>query len=206
MCGTPRQTRCHDQGNILLGSMRTILVLTAIVAGANALHSAAVGGRSPSPLALRSRLRGPPTLALPEPRILTEENAQAVLEECMNELGTLFGTNADSRRVGITGAVSFVELDVRQLSHPLRSGISRDPFACVRCSQGPTLIVQLSGRFWHQRTQVVERVERYVLDRIPECVAVEVEDVAQLDDADPDECAARYGPLHVATCSLVPSL
>ena len=48
---------------------------------------------------------------LPEPRILTEENAVDVLNECMDELGTLFGSNAESRSVGITGAVSLVELD-----------------------------------------------------------------------------------------------
>lgn len=107
---------------------------------------------------------------VPPPRILTEENAIDVLNECMEDLGTLFGSNPESRQVGITGAVSFVELD------------------------GPCLVVQLSGRFWHQRTRVVERVESYVLDRIPECVSVEIEDVQQLDDADPDEYACMFWP------------
>ena len=101
--------------------------------------------------------------ATPEPRILTEENAIAVLDECMADLGTMFGTNADSARVGITGLVEFVELD------------------------GPMLVVRLKGRFWHQRTRVVERVSSYVLERIPECVDVIIEDAEQLDDADPDE-------------------
>ena len=98
-----------------------------------------------------------------EARILTEENAIAVLDECMNDLGTMFGTNADSTRVGITGVVEFVELD------------------------GPMLVVRLKGRFWHQRSRVVERVSSYVLERIPECVDVIIEDAEQLDDADPDE-------------------
>ena len=98
-----------------------------------------------------------------EPRILTEENAIDVLNECMEDIGTMFGTNEDSARVGITGVVEFVELD------------------------GPILVLRLKGRFWHQRTRVVERVSSYVLERIPECIDVVVEDAQQLDDADPDE-------------------
>ena len=101
--------------------------------------------------------------ATPEPRILTEENAIDVLNECMADIGTMFGTEASSRGVGITGEVEFVELD------------------------GPILVVRLKGRFWHQRTRVVERVESYVLERIPECVEVVIEDAEQLDDSDPDE-------------------
>ena len=92
--------------------------------------------------------------ATPEPRILTEENAIDVLNECMADIGTMFGTEASSRGVGITGEVEFVELD------------------------GPILVVRLKGRFWHQRTRVVERVESYVLERIPECVEVVIEDAA----------------------------
>ena len=50
--------------------------------------------------------------------------------------------------------------------------------------------MRLKGRFWHQRTRVVERVSNYVLERIPECVDVEIEDAAQLDDADKDPLEA----------------
>ena len=114
-------------------------------------------------LAPSPRLRVRPVMQLIEPRILTEENARAVLDECMEDIGTMFGTNADSQRVGITGLVEFVELD------------------------GPMLVVRLTGRFWHQRSRVVERIESYVLERIPECIDVIIEDAAQLDDADPDE-------------------
>jgi hypothetical protein len=103
------------------------------------------------------------TVLMQESRILTEENAIAVLDECMADLGTMFGTNAESQRVGISGLVEFVELD------------------------GPILVVRLKGRFWHQRSRVVERVSSYVLERIPECVDVEIEDAEQLNDADPDE-------------------
>ena len=78
---------------------------------------------------------------MPPPRILTEENAIDVLNECQQELGTLFGSNEESRGVGITGAVEFVDLD------------------------GPSLIVRLRGRFWHQRTAVVDRVEKFMCVR-----------------------------------------
>ena len=43
--------------------------------------------------------RGTPQMSL----VLTEENAQAVLDECQSELGTLFGSNPQSLKVGITG-------------------------------------------------------------------------------------------------------
>eukprot|EP00966_Prymnesium_polylepis_P008896 205320-Prymnesium_polylepis.1 len=92
----------------------------------------------------------------------------------MQELGTLFGTNAESRSVGITGLVSFVELD------------------------GPILVIALEGRFWHQRSVVVERVSKYVMDRIPECVDVEIVDVAQLDDTNPTALQEKFAELDEA--------
>lgn len=103
---------------------------------------------------------------------LTEENAKTVLAQCMEDLGTMFGTNDESRTVGITGTVEFVELD------------------------GPMLVVRLCGRFWHQRSRVVERVSSYVLERIPECVDVIIEDAVQLDDADEDELEKRLNEVY----------
>ena len=53
---------------------------------------------------------------------------------------------------------------------------------------GPSIIVRLTGRFWHKRTDVIERVESYVIERIPECISVEIDDPASLSDeelADP---------------------
>ena len=53
---------------------------------------------------------------------------------------------------------------------------------------GPSVIVRLTGRFWHKRTDVIERVESFVLERIPECISVEIDDPASLSDeelADP---------------------
>ena len=108
---------------------------------------------------------------LPSPRILTEENARAVLDECMTDLGTLFGSNAESRKVGITGGIDFVELS------------------------GPVVVISLSGRFWHQRSVVVERVSKYMMDRIPECVDVDIVDVAQLDDSDPTDLDNKFAAL-----------
>ena len=115
--------------------------------------------------------RLPIKMEVPEPRILTEENAKAVLEECTLELGTLFGTNAESLSVGITGGLEFVELS------------------------GPMIVISLTGRFWHQRSVVVDRVSKYVLDRIPECVDVEIVDAAQLDDTDASDLERKYAEL-----------
>jgi len=129
--------------------------------------SAILRARSP-PRALRYL---PTIMAAPKQRILDEENAKAVLNECMETLGTLLGSNEESLKVGITGAVSFVELD------------------------GPILVISLSGRFWHQRSMVVERVSKFVMDRIPECVDVEIVDAAQLDDTDPTDLEEKFAEL-----------
>lgn len=89
---------------------------------------------------------------------LTEENVQGVLQACREEIGTMFGYSAENRGVGITGGVDFVDFD------------------------GPSVIVTLKGRFWHQRTTVLERVEKYIQGRIPEVVEVIVEDPWELTD------------------------
>ena len=47
---------------------------------------------------------------------------------------------------------------------------------------GPSVIVTLKGRFWHQSTTVLERVEKYIQGRIPEVVEVIVEDPWELTD------------------------
>lgn len=53
------------------------------------------------------------------------------LEEARVELGSVFGTSAENREIGITGDVQLVELD------------------------GPVVVVRLRGRFWHKRADVV---------------------------------------------------
>ena len=109
----------------------------------------------------------PPSIDRPAPPIdvpagsqleLSEETVLGILSACRNELGTLFGYTAENRGVGITGGVDYVDMD------------------------GPVVIVRLKGRFWHQRTTVLERVANYLQQRIPEIIDVEIEDPYQLTD------------------------
>ena len=37
---------------------------------------------------------------------------------------------------------------------------------------GPTVVVELEGRFWHEETTVVERVKNFVTGMCPEVVDV----------------------------------
>lgn len=87
---------------------------------------------------------------------LSEENVLGILAACREEVGTLFGYTAENRGVGITGGVDLVDLE------------------------GPTIILRLKGRFWHERKTVLERVANYLQQRIPEIVEVTVEDPWQL--------------------------
>ena len=116
---------------------------------------------------------------------LSEDTVLGVLQAAREELGTLFGYTAENRGryilkrqmmglftlsrsihsklfgiagVGITGGVDFVEMD------------------------GPIVVIRLKGRFWHQRTTVLDRVANYLQQRIPEIVDVDVEDPYQLTD------------------------
>lgn len=59
------------------------------------------------------------------PLELSEEAVLTVLQEVRAELGTIFGYDARSREVGITGSIELAEVD------------------------GPTICVKLGGRFWH---------------------------------------------------------
>lgn len=87
---------------------------------------------------------------------LDEDTVLGVLQAAREELGTLFGYSAENRGVGITGGVDYVEMD------------------------GPTVVVRLKGRFWHQRTTVLDRVSNYLTQRIPEIIDVSVEDPWQV--------------------------
>eukprot|EP00522_Entomoneis_paludosa_P012093 CAMPEP_0172445188 /NCGR_PEP_ID=MMETSP1065-20121228/5099_1 /TAXON_ID=265537 /ORGANISM="Amphiprora paludosa, Strain CCMP125" /LENGTH=193 /DNA_ID=CAMNT_0013195987 /DNA_START=8 /DNA_END=589 /DNA_ORIENTATION=+ len=89
---------------------------------------------------------------------LDEDTVLGVLSACRGELGTLFGYSAENRGVGITGGVDYVELD------------------------GPCVVIRLKGRFWHERSTVLDRVSNYLQQRIPEIVEVSIEDPWQLTD------------------------
>jgi hypothetical protein len=89
---------------------------------------------------------------------LDEETVLGLLSACRIELGTLFGYTAENRGVGITGGVEFIEID------------------------GGTVVLSLSGRYWHQRTTVLARVANYIQQRIPEVIDVMVNDPWQLTD------------------------
>jgi len=95
-----------------------------------------------------------------ETTYLSEENVNIVLEEAKIKLGTLFGNSEENREVGITGDVDLAELE------------------------GVTVVLRLTGRFWHKRSDVLARVAQYLQDRIPEICDVVIEDESQLDDAD----------------------
>jgi hypothetical protein len=71
-----------------------------------------------------------------------------VMDEVRNELGTIFGYDPASQNVGITGKIDLVEVD------------------------GPTIVVCLSGRFWHATDTVMLRVESFIKQRIPEVLEV----------------------------------
>ena len=92
--------------------------------------------------------------------VLSEDSVETVLAGAREDLAACFGYVDESRRVGITGTVDFVEID------------------------GPTVVVRFGGRFWHKRSDVLQRVANYLQERIPEICDVSVEDAAQLDDAD----------------------
>jgi hypothetical protein len=144
----------------MLGCLRSTLLLLLAVA------TAAFRPQWRAP-AVRHSAPPTPRAAVDLGLVLTEENARQVLDECEQELATVFGVNADALKVGITGRVEFVELE------------------------GPTLVVRLTGRFWHARADVLARVESYVVERIPECIGLDIEDEEQLDDQDAPPIPSR---------------
>lgn len=125
-------------------------------------------GACAAAFAPRNGIRRCPSFAAPQRRtrryagaeeVLSEESVERVLEEARLSLSSMFDS-PENNEVGITGTVEFVELE------------------------GPTVIVRLGGRFWHARSDVLTRVESFLMERIPEICEVAIEDAAQLDDAD----------------------
>jgi hypothetical protein len=102
-----------------------------------------------------------------EPLILTEENAEMVLQQAREELGTMFGYLDENKAVGITGEVDLVAVE------------------------GISIIVRLRNRFWHDKRMVLARVSKYLTDRIPEAM-VEIEDEKQLEGDDAKSVSDFY--------------
>lgn len=71
---------------------------------------------------------------------------------------SMFGCHARPSEYGITGDIEFVEVD------------------------GPTVVLSLTGRFWHRRETVLARAAVWLNACMPEIVQVRVEDPADLDD------------------------
>ena len=118
-----------------------------------------------------------------EEMYLCDENVEKVLEGAREDMAAVFGYAADSQKVGITGTVDLVEIE------------------------GPIVIIRLGGRFWHKRSDVVQRVANYIIERIPEICDVEVEDAAAVEEDPPHNApphivfyALTANSLHVFLC------
>lgn len=88
----------------------------------------------------------------------TEENVLLVLDEFQNAAASMFGRHAAAAEIGISGTIDLVEID------------------------GPVILVQLSGRFWHRRETVLRNADTFVRSKIPEVIAVDVVDPDDLLD------------------------
>ncbi|CAE7454246.1 DTD1, partial [Symbiodinium pilosum] len=94
-----------------------------------------------------------------EPLTLTPENVEVVLQEARyHHLQNCFGYVVESSGAGITGKVDLVEVE------------------------GPMVFIHLHGAFWHNREDVLKRVRKYLMQRIPEIAEVDVEDPDDLID------------------------
>ena len=103
-----------------------------------------------------------------EELFLSEENAISVIDDCMKELGTIFGNSQENQDVGITGLIEFVELD------------------------GPNMVIRFTGRFWHDKKMVLARVTNYIKNRIPECLDIILENPEQLEEDDQNSVKEFY--------------
>lgn len=91
---------------------------------------------------------------------LCNANVQTCLDTFLNsDYGTrMFGVHDLPARHGITGQLEFVELD------------------------GPQVILELSGKFWHRRETVLGRAAMWLHACMPEITNVRVQDKEELED------------------------
>ena len=82
----------------------------------------------------------------------TEPNVEAVLSKFVNEAEAMFGVHAAAQQIGITGDVALHSLD------------------------GPIVLLELRGRFWHRRETVLANARVYLMRAIPELADVDVFD------------------------------
>ncbi|CAL1168026.1 unnamed protein product, partial [Cladocopium goreaui] len=137
-------------------------------------------GLSLSPLSpLSRRVASLPRAAAPGPPLtLTEENVEVVLQEARyHHLQNCFGYVEESSGAGITGKVDLVEVE------------------------GPMVFIHLYGAFWHNRADVLRRVKKYLMQRIPEIAEVDVSDPEDLIDEGRDRSGKFYHCDLDARCS-----
>ena len=103
------------------------------------------------------------------PLTLSEENIEVVLQEARYyHLQNCFGYVEESSGAGITGKVDLVEVE------------------------GPIVFIHLYGAFWHNREDVLRRVKKYLMQRIPEIADVDVSDPDDLIDEGRDRSGKFY--------------
>ena len=88
----------------------------------------------------------------------TETNVEAVLSKFVNEAEAMFGVHAAAQQIGITGDIGLHSLD------------------------GPIVLLELRGRFWHRRETVLANARVYLMRAIPELADVDVFDEDDLLD------------------------
>ncbi|KAG8460093.1 hypothetical protein KFE25_014238 [Diacronema lutheri] len=92
----------------------------------------------------------------------TEGNLLEVLQLCRESNDDMFGCHERCAAIGITGDVQLVDIE------------------------GPFVTIGLSGRFWHRRRTVLQRVGAFVSQRIPEIVEITLADPAMAEDMEYD--------------------
>jgi len=95
--------------------------------------------------------------------VLTESSVEAALSDLREQAKAFFGCHPESLAIGITGDVTLLHLD------------------------GPCVVVQLSGAFWHRRETVLANTAAFLMRRIPEIAEVTVPDEETLLDVLRDE-------------------